>query len=128
MGRKLPEDVGQGFEPFVIDQNWSGCLEGVDVPEGGGEVEIGVRVLRNPAPGEVHVEVDMAASGPATVRVFDTAGRLVTTVFAGRLQTGVTTLTWDGPPAVARSTGSGVYFLSLVALDREETRRIVVLR
>jgi hypothetical protein len=119
-------DVGQPLDPVVAGQSWSECIGALDAPATGGD-STGpgtVRVVPNPARGRVAFSVAMSAAGKGTIRVFDAAGRLVSTVFDGVLSVGVRTLPWD--PDEFDATG-GVYFVRLSGIDFVETRRFLVL-
>jgi hypothetical protein len=63
------------------------------------------------SPGE---ECSLALSGPPgtelSARIYDVAGRLVATVFDGRLPEGGVTVTWYGLDETGARTASGVYF------------------
>ena len=58
-----------------------------------------------------------------TLKVFDNVGKLVQTVFDGRMEKGKYRLTWD-----ADSFHSGVYYYSLQAGDAVMTRKMVLVR
>jgi len=63
-----------------------------------------------------------------SVDVFDARGRWVTNLQDGPRPAGTTTLVWDGTDATGRAVGSGVYHYRLRTPDREQTRRMLLLR
>jgi hypothetical protein len=64
----------------------------------------------------------------AHVRIYDTQGKLVTTLFSGRGTRGENRLTWDGTNTNGLKVGSGVYFYKLVTEKFTETRKMVLLK
>ena len=120
-------DVGQALEPVVAGQSYSGCLEASHISDALSN-PVGswtIKALPNPARTGVTFSVTMTATAEATVHVFDVQGRLVDTVFDGMALAGVHEFTWS-----SRKVGvaSGVYYVRLHALDRDVTRRFVLLR
>jgi hypothetical protein len=82
----------------------------------------------NPARGSVSFAYDLPTGGPATLDVFDAAGRHVRSLASGPSAAGHTQLAWDlrddrGIPALA-----GVYFLRGQLGGQVLTRRFTVLR
>jgi hypothetical protein len=88
---------------------------------GGGLVTFKARP--NPFNPRTKIEFGMAREGRATVRVFDIQGRLVSTVVDRVLAAGNHSYDFDG----AR-LASGIYFMSLKADGKEETRRLSLLK
>jgi hypothetical protein len=64
----------------------------------------------------------------ATIRNYDVAGRLVTTVLSAELPGGSHRVVWDGKTLNGNPAASGVYFYSLTAGGRTATRKMVLLR
>jgi len=82
----------------------------------------------NPARGST--ALGWRARGPASLRVFDAAGRLVrdlveTDAAAG---TGEGVARWDGTDRSGRAVTAGVYFVELRSGERSAVRRVVLLR
>jgi hypothetical protein len=77
----------------------------------------------NPFNPRTKIEFGMAREGRATVRVFDIQGRLVSTVVDKVLAAGNHSYDFDG----AR-LASGIYFMSLKADGKQETRRLSLLK
>lgn len=63
------------------------------------------------------------------MRVFDAHGREVRRLWSGMLPcTFPAVVSWDGRDEDGRSTGSGLYFITLVTGDRRSSVRVVSLR
>ena len=88
---------------------------------GGGLVAF--KAKPNPFNPRTKIEFGMAREGRATVRVFDIQGRLVSTVVDRVLSAGNHSYDFDG----AR-LASGLYFMSLKADGKQETRRLSLLK
>jgi aminopeptidase N len=63
-----------------------------------------------------------------TLRVYDVAGRLVTTLAEQDFPAGAHTITWDGNDRRGVSSASGVYFYKIIAGGNTATRKMVLLR
>ena len=120
-------DVGQGYEPVVIDQYYSGCLEANGAPETiDDRIDLAViKLLSNPTREVVGISVTLPQAADATVSVYDVRGRRIDTAFEGTLSPGVHALTWNAGRVGA---ASGIYYLRLEALGHDVTRRCVLLR
>ena len=67
--------------------------------------------------------------GAVTVKVFDTAGRMIRNVASGvMLGAGEHTVRWDGGGADGRQVSNGLYMVSVEALGHKVTRKIPVVR
>jgi hypothetical protein len=78
--------------------------------------EMGTRsIVISPNPGRQRVGIfyNITAPGRASLKVYNTAGQLVRTLFDGYKDAGVYTLRWNGADDHNRIVPSGVYFYSL---------------
>ena len=66
-----------------------------------------VAISPNPATDNVNVNVTMANTGNLDVLLYDASGHLVSTLFSGRKDAGISTFRLD-----AKSLSSGVYFVA----------------
>ncbi len=82
----------------------------------------------NPVAGAATLLLDLPASGPVDVRVFDATGRQVRALHAGELAAGRHSFTWDGLTAEGTPAGSGVYWVKAHAGSSERGARVVLLR
>jgi hypothetical protein len=74
---------------------------------------------------EFSVVVPQGATGPATLRIHDAAGRLLAGFdLSGR--TGRFTIRWDGTDRAGNAVGAGVYFASLTAGGERALRTVII--
>ncbi|KPJ49683.1 hypothetical protein AMJ40_04980 [candidate division TA06 bacterium DG_26] len=73
---------------------------------------------------------DNSGSNHMTIRIYDTAGRMVKTLFSGSVQPGYHSLTWDGTNDMGPEVASGVYFCKMDVDDGPLglSRKLVVLK
>lgn len=62
------------------------------------------------------------------ITVFDSAGRRVRMVWAGRLPAGARTVRWDGRDKQGRPVPSGIYGYDVEAGGTRRARQVVILR
>jgi hypothetical protein len=84
--------------------------------------------LPNPFNPTTSIRFELPEAGPVSVRIYDTAGRLVRTLVDATLTPEVYVFEWDGNDDNGRALESGVYFYSLRAGEQELTRKLVMLR
>ena len=72
--------------------------------------------------------LSLHASGPASVRVFDVAGRTVRTLLGGVQPAGERMLAWDGRDDSGAQLSAGGYMLRLDAGGHSETRAVRLVR
>lgn len=82
----------------------------------------------NPFRAETAVRFEIARAGPVSLDVYDVAGRRVRGLASGERPAGAYSIPWNRRDEGDRLVSSGVYFLRLRSPDREEARRIVVMR
>lgn len=101
-----------------------GDLTGVETPAAAG---FGVTANHpNPFNPKTTIDYAMDAAGPASLRIYDSAGRLVTTLVDGVQSAGSHTVVWDGTDAAGRSLPSGLYFARLVSAGREDSHKLLL--
>jgi hypothetical protein len=75
--------------------------------------------LRNPCPNPFNpattIAYSLAGRSHVTIRVYDVAGRVVTTLVDGELEAGPHTIVWDGTTDSGDRAASGVYFMKMEA-------------
>jgi serine protease AprX len=81
-----------------------------------------------PNPAQFRAVVNYAApnAGSINISFYDQSGRLVRTLFAGRVKAGINQLVWDLKDNNGRRAAKGVYFCKLVAGDETLSRKLVV--
>jgi len=66
--------------------------------------------------------------GPASLRIYNVAGRLVRTLVSGELAAGAYQRVWDGRDESGSLVGSGVYFYRLTTVSGTRAQRAVFVR
>ena len=82
----------------------------------------------NPFNPSTTIRFVLPGEGPASLRIYDVAGRLVATLLSKPMDAGPHRVTWDGKNHKGERVASGVYFYSLTMGDRTLTRKMVFLR
>ncbi len=82
----------------------------------------------NPFFPNTELTIRLAEPGSATLGIYDTAGRLVRTLFDGPVAAGETPVVWDGRSDDGEDLPSGIYFARLVAPNKEATRKLNLVR
>ncbi len=83
----------------------------------------------NPFNPETTIPVKLDRQESATLRIYDMNGRLVRTVFSGRLSAGRHNFRWDGTTDWGERIASGAYFVQLIIGGKlVKNRKIVFLR
>lgn len=85
-------------------------------------------VRPNPARGRASLAFSLPAAAPASLRVYDAAGRLVRTLLAGEIPQGPGQAVWDGRRDDGRDAGAGVYFFRLECGGEARTRKLLLVR
>jgi hypothetical protein len=70
----------------------------------------------------------LPTSAPVSLRVFDTAGRLVRTLVDGQSEAGTHVISWDGRDEAGRALSSGVYYYRFETSGASETRKMILSR
>jgi rhodanese-related sulfurtransferase len=122
------------FHGSLTAHRWNGCaydfpleIDVSDAPEPASAGSLGLACAPNPFNPRTTVRLDLPAAGPATVRVYDLAGRLVRTLASGHLAAGRQAFVWNGDDAAGRTVASGVYAVRVEAAGRAETRMVTLL-
>ena len=74
------------------------------------------------------VKLFLAEAGNASVKIFDSKGREIITLWDGYKEAGEYNLPWDVASAGGKKIGSGVYMVHLQAGGYKQTRKIVVVK
>jgi len=82
----------------------------------------------NPFRDDTRLFVDLPAAASASVRVYDTAGRLVRVLHDGPTGGGRTAVSWDGTDTSGASVASGLYLARLETGGAVRHQKMVVLR
>jgi hypothetical protein len=99
------------------------------VPDGITRAALRLRAITPPQASGARIAVDLAATGPLTVTVYDLQGRLVRTlVDDSSWPAGSGTLAWDGRDRSGRHVASGVYLVQGRSEDATASTRVVLVR
>ena len=109
-------------------QNRLISFSGVGLPSAGPSHTALRMAFPNPFDHSTTVVLSLAKSGPASVRVFDVAGRTVRTLLSGVQPAGERQLAWDGRDDAGTRLGAGVYMLRLESGGHSETRAVRLVR
>ncbi|HER43291.1 MAG TPA: T9SS type A sorting domain-containing protein [Candidatus Eisenbacteria bacterium] len=82
----------------------------------------------NPFNGTTTIAYSIAERAEVDVRIYDTAGRLVSVLERATREPGRYSAVWTGKDGEGRAVASGVYFCSIKAGGFEDTRKIIYLR
>lgn len=74
------------------------------------------------------IELTGPVGAEAAARVYNAGGRLVATLFEGRLHEGSRRVVWDGTDSGGRRVSSGVYFVRLESDGESSSSKVVVIR
>ncbi|MCK4415420.1 MAG: T9SS type A sorting domain-containing protein, partial [Candidatus Eisenbacteria sp.] len=83
-------------------------------------------VWPNPVSGTAQIRYVLPTATPATLTIYDPAGRVVRSLASHGEAIG--TLTWDATDVVGRHVPAGAYFLRLQNGEQETLRRLIVVR
>lgn len=117
--------VSSSLSPFVIG---AGSVTGV----GDGTAPRAFALhqnVPNPFNPITTISYDVPAGGAhVSLRIYDTAGRLVHTLVDEQRPAGTQNATWDGRNAAGNQVSSGVYFYRMTSGTFTESRRMVLLK
>jgi hypothetical protein len=82
----------------------------------------------NPFRGTTEINYQLAAGGPASIRIYNISGQLVRTLVDRNQMAGRYTVRWDGRDDQGRSVTNGVYFYRLTAPGITAGRRLVMVK
>jgi M6 family metalloprotease-like protein len=102
-------------------------VAGIDVntrARGGLHLTVGPNPLACPA----SIEYGVPVADRVSIRVYDTRGRLVATVFSGHRQPGVYRAAWNGKSAAGADVASGIYFIRMDTGWLHMSAKVVVAR
>jgi len=125
---------GDGTPYHIADNN---CVVGTGSGGGGQSAGILASARKSFALGHPHpnpfarstgIRYQIQYSSRTSVRVYDTAGRLVKTVVDGWEKPGMHVVDWSGDDDSGRLQANGVYFIRLCSGDFRATRKAILLR
>ena len=72
------------------------------------------------------IAFDLPVATEVTLKVFDTVGRLTTSLVSQRMDPGAHSMIWDGTNSAGRVVPSGVYFYRMEAGDFTDTKKLLI--
>jgi hypothetical protein len=132
-GDVLTFESGSQLANRSYSLNWSGYLAPAPVAAvGDAGVDAAPTSMQQNAPNpfnpQTEIRFALGAPGPADLRVYDSAGRLVRTLVAGPQQAGEHVVTWDGRNDSGNPLPSGVYYYELSTTHGKESRKALLLK
>ncbi|MBI5835928.1 MAG: Ig-like domain-containing protein [Candidatus Eisenbacteria bacterium] len=124
------DTVGGTLGPIVITPPGifgQGCVSVTAVGDGGGRFRL-LPNSPNPFSGSTRIRFMASVATDAELGVYDASGRLIRTLFRGRITGGEQSVNWDGRDASGKSVSSGIYFYRFRAGAEVQERRMVVIR
>jgi Glycosyl hydrolases family 43/FlgD Ig-like domain len=113
--------------PYLFSMGCPSVTDVGDRPLLAGTPRLMLTGLR-PARSRVGLRIELPARMRVHLAIYDVLGRRVRTVSDGELPAGGTELWWDGKDASGNTSGSGVYFASLVAAGTRHSVRVPLIR
>lgn len=74
------------------------------------------------------IKFGLPAASHASVEIYDASGRKVRTLFDGMKPAGYHNVVWDGRDDANRAVGSGVYYYSVKAGDKQASHKMMLLK
>lgn len=87
-----------------------------------------LKIKPNPMSRSCQIDLNLPASGPADLSVYDIAGRKVATILHQPMPQGPHRKYWDGRSADGSRCASGIYFVRCAALDKNVTQKVLLLK
>jgi hypothetical protein len=82
-----------------------------------GEISGITKVFPNPCTDRTYIEIHLSESKIVTLKVYDMSGKLINTLFDGRLSQGKSTVNWNVVTSGDESCQAGIYFVILKSND-----------
>ena len=80
----------------------------------------------NPFNPKTSIDFALNAAGPMSLRIYDSAGRLVRTLRTGVMDAGPHSITWNGVDDAGQPVASGVYLARLESAGQSDSRKLLL--
>ena len=100
----------------------SGVMDERRVPQSGPWLN----VYPNPARGAVNIAFALPATGDASIKIYDAAGRLVAGLRERQFLHSRGQIQWNRTDRQGRSVAAGVYFVEMAGEDVKLTRKVII--
>lgn len=91
------------------------------------EANNGVVVYPNPFEGQTTIEYQLKKAEKVNIKVYNSLGQEVATLFDGEQSMGTQSVTWGGKNTAGQVLPTGTYFCKLTIGNRVQTRKIVMM-
>ncbi len=116
-------------QKFMLDLYGDGVTSAEDEPFELPEQFVLHQNYPNPFNPSTTIEYDVMEAAPVTVRIYDTLGRVVSTLVSGEMQQpGRYRINWDAQTAAGGRLASGMYFYSLETPNFRQVRQMVLVK
>lgn len=119
-----------GMDVYVIKTDANGLVQVGDDTVEGSRIRTLCLAQNHPNPfrSTTTIPYALAEQERITLAIYDIRGARVRTLISGAISAGQHQVVWDGRNDHGHEVGSGVYFCHVQSGERNETRRMVVLR
>lgn len=129
-GRIEFANIDVTFRPKFKGARFRYGVLGQGLGEGG--IFPGAYILEEPYPNPFNsstmIEYELTKTAHCRIIIYDILGREIAYLLEGNLQAGIYSIIWDGRDKSGNNSSSGVYFITLVANNRVQTKRITLIR
>jgi hypothetical protein len=91
-------------------------------------LDLRLAVYPNPFFGRAAIRCQIPVAGDVSLKVFDASGRMVSTLYQGKLAPGSYTFRWNGTDGFGRDVAAGVYFYELETATTKLSTKATLLR
>jgi hypothetical protein len=88
----------------------------------------GFAPMANPVRGRTSIAYNTSTQGRVSLKVYDSAGRLVTTLVDGIVPAGTNTIAWDGKDKNNRAVANGIYFFELSTEGQTAAHKLILIK
>jgi len=119
-----------GFSESTIRYYIESSLPPVAVSEKTEKVQLinNLMVEPNPAYKQTNIRFSLAKPGHASVRVYSSSGKLVKTLFDGKLTAGTNSFNWNLRDNTGHSVANGIYLYEIITETGSVRTKVSVLR
>jgi len=89
---------------------------------------MGFAPMANPVRGRSLITYNTSARDRISLKVYDSTGRLVSTLVDGIVEAGTNTIFWDARDNTGRAVANGIYFFKLDARGQTATHKLILIR
>jgi len=82
----------------------------------------------NPFNNETKISIYMIPGRKISLKIYNTAGKLVKTLYEGFKGSGINVFTWDGTNDASKQVSSGIYFYRLTSGNYEFVKKMVLIK